>query len=144
MQRAIRVGLLASAVALAAAVAAPPASASAAHRMITVTPGSAMVNTAVTVDGTGFAANMTLTVQECGTRNWVVTQQACVGTNAVTVRTNARGAFHTTMTVGICPFFPGDALPHPTERRCFVGVPQINGVDTEHLAVATKLIVSWP
>lgn len=106
-----------------------------------VKPGNVMVNTMVKVKGTGFARTAPVTLRECGRTFWLVPEEPCDTDNEVTVQTNGRGSFATTMKADVCPEgMPGKEI---TERTCYIGVPKF-GEDTGELAPRAKLIVTYP
>lgn len=110
---------------------------------IVAKPGSVMVNTSTTLTGTGFKPHRRLVIQECSLRNWVVPQRVCNHPNTVKVRTDAHGRFTVTFKALVCPKSK-HVQPAGFSRTCWVGVPVIQGIDTEHLLGAAKLIVTGP
>lgn len=133
--------LLVALVAIAALVGAVGASAKKTKQpKIVLEPTSAMVNTNVVVKGKRFPPNTMLTIKECGRTMWVVTQDECAD-NGVTVTTNARGAFKTTIKAALCP---QDTPPTITEETCYVGRLMPDGIDTVVLDPSAPLEVSWP
>jgi hypothetical protein len=107
---------------------------------IVLKPTSAMVNSNVVVKGKRFPADTMLTIAECGRTMWVAAQDECAD-NAVTVTTNARGAFKTTIKAALCP---QDTPPTLTEETCYVGRLMPSGIDTVALDPSAPLEVSWP
>ena len=77
------------------------------HGKLKVKPNNVMVNTSVQVKGTGFAHKASVTLRECGRTFWIVPEEPCNTGNEVTVQTNARGSFTTSMKAEVCP--EGDA-----------------------------------
>jgi hypothetical protein len=119
----------------------PAAQAHAKPGKLTVKPGDVMVNTTVTVKGKGFAHSSAITLHECGSTTWLVPEEPCSSANVVTVETNARGGFTTSMRADVCPEgMPGKAI---TERTCYVGVEKVTE-DTGALVPWAKLIVTYP
>jgi hypothetical protein len=110
---------------------------------IVVTPNNAMVDSTVMLKGSGFAAHATLTIEECSVTQWYVLASPCVGTNNVVVVSGAHGGFSAPMTADLCDSGPWPGHPI-TERRCYVGEPKPNGVDTIGLVGAARLIVTYP
>jgi hypothetical protein len=63
----------------------------------------------------------------------------------VTVTPDSHGRFSAPMQAEVCPLVGSGARAKPiTRRRCFVGEPLPNGVDTVQLVGAGKLIVTYP
>jgi hypothetical protein len=108
---------------------------------ITARPTDVMVNSPVALHGIGFPPAATLRLQECSLKNWIVPEDPCLNANSVTVTTNSRGEFTTTMKALICPAV---TLPVVTERTCYIGVPRPSGIDTITLLSAARIVVSWP
>jgi hypothetical protein len=108
---------------------------------ITATPTDPMVDTPVSLAGSGFPHSATFTLQECSSKDWVVPANPCLITNRVHVHTNAEGAFNATMTAQICP---ASTPPFRTRRKCYIGEPVPSGIDTITLVGAAKIVVSWP
>jgi hypothetical protein len=108
---------------------------------ITARPTDVMVNSPVALHGTGFPPAATLRLQECSLKNWIVPEDPCLTTNSVTVTTNSRGGFTTTMKALICPAVTPPVL---TRRTCYIGVPRPSGIDTITLVGAARIVVSWP
>ncbi len=91
--------------------------------------------------GVGFAHRAAVTLRECGRTFWIVPEEPCNTGNEITVHTNARGSFTTSMKAEVCPEGePGLAI---TERTCYIGVPKF-GEDTGELSPSVKLIVTYP
>jgi hypothetical protein len=132
-------GILASAL-TGLALAAVPATAAAAPR-IDAHPSRAMVNTPITLRGTGFPPRRTITLLECGRTFWLAPEEPCDAGNLLRVLTNRRGAFKATMRAEVCPV--GEPGRGPTERVCYVGEPEY-GEDTATLLGAVAVAVSWP
>lgn len=124
-----------------AALLAPAAYGSATPPHISAHPTNVMVNQTVTLYGSGFAPNATLTLAECSATHWVVNQNPCLSDNQVAVTTSRTGSFLTTMKAGICP---GTATTPPTQRTCYIGAPKPSGLDTIRLVGAARIVVSWP
>ena len=131
---------LIAAAALVAGLVAVPVAAAKRTPQITAKPGSVMVNQMVKVKGKGFAPDATLTVEECGKSFWTVPDDPCVHTNSVTVTTNAKGKFKTTMSAAVCP---EAVMGVGTSETCYIGVPSF-GLDTVSLPGAAQVTVSWP
>jgi len=110
---------------------------------IAVRPRSVMVNTRATLTGSGFPANSSIRLQECGAAAWIDPQNPCDSANEITVTTGAKGAFTTTFAVQLCP---RELPPKPpvTRERCYIGEPQSTGEDTAGLLGAAKLTVTYP
>jgi hypothetical protein len=105
-------------------------------------PASLLVNAHAELTGLGFPAHKKLVVQECSTAAWVVPAHPCTTGNAVSVTTSATGRFRASFTARICP--AAGTAAGGTARTCYLGVPTPNGVDTETLVGAAKIVVSWP
>jgi len=137
----VSAAVVAGAVGAAGAVAAAPAR----HHSpkITVSPRSQMVNDTVTLTGTGFKPHTKLVIWECSKKFWIVPQQVCNHRNAAKVRTNAHGGFTVKkFKVLVCP-----EPKQPTDgfsRRCWVGLPKPEGVDTVALLAAARITVTGP
>lgn len=106
-------------------------------------PRSIMVNGTATLTGTGFPANSLVHLQECGSPAWIVPEEPCDATNAVTVMSDASGRFATPFEVKLCP---RKLPPKPpvTRERCYIGEPRLTGEDTIGLAAAAKITVTYP
>jgi hypothetical protein len=117
-----------------------PAMAAGPH--ISAHPHNLMVNTTTNLAGTGFAPSTSLTVEECGHKNWIAGQSPCDTTNSVMVTTNKHGAFKTPFTVQTCP--GGKNTGPGFSERCYIGVPQPSGVDTIVLVGAVRITVTGP
>ena len=117
-----------------------PAMAASPH--IAAHPNNLMVNTATNLVGKGFAPSTSLTVEECGQKNWIAGQSPCDSTNSVTVTTNTHGAFKTAFTVQTCP--GGKNKGPGFSERCYIGVPNPSGVDTIDLVGAVRITVTGP
>ena len=116
-------------------------SAGAATPHITAHPTHVMVNSRVSLEGTGFAPATTITLEECSAKEWIAPLSPCLTSNQIRVHTNAKGVFKATMAAEICPAVaPGTV----TQRKCYVGQPIPSGVDTINLVGAAKIVVSWP
>lgn len=102
-----------------------------------------MVNTVVTVTGTGFTPGVAVGLNECGQTSWIAPMNPCTTGNAVTVVPDASGRFVTGFKAEVCPR-PAPIQPPVTEATCYVGVIKPTGVDTIVLSPATKLIVTYP
>jgi hypothetical protein len=120
--------------------AAPVAGAAGPH--ITARPTDVMVNSTVSLRGSGFPPGTTLTLAECSTKQWIVPSSLCLTTNTVTVHTNSTGGFKSRMVAEICP--PHPPVTPPTQRTCYIGEPVPSGIDTITLVGAAKIVVSWP
>jgi hypothetical protein len=117
-----------------------PAMAAGPH--ITAHPDNLMVNTATNLVGTGFAPTTSLTVEECGHKNWIAPQNPCDSSNSVVVTTSEHGTFKTAFTVQTCP---GGTNKGPGfSERCYIGVPHPSGVDTIDLLGAVRITVTGP
>jgi hypothetical protein len=137
---------LAWCLALAATAAAAPAAlasprATSPQPAITATPSSVMVNAKTRLVGRHFAPNTVLALRECGRTFWLAPAHPCNTANAVSVKTNARGAFALRFKVELCP--EGAAGEHPTERICYVGALE-TGEDTGTLVGAARISVTYP
>ena len=108
---------------------------------IAASPNDLMVNTDTTLTGTGFAKHANLIIEECSRTNWVVMGNPCIGSNHVSVTTDAHGKFVTQFRVVLCG---GRRGPEPTSQICYIGHPRPNGVDTERLVGAAKVTVTYP
>jgi len=102
-----------------------------------------MVNASTILHGSGFRPHHKLLLWECSVRTWVVPMKACNHRNAVTVRTNAVGRFTVRFTVLVCPK-PQRLVPAGFSRTCYIGEPQVQGVDTVTLIGAAKITVTGP
>ena len=109
---------------------------------IAAKPDNVMVNTVTTLTGKGFAKHISVTVEECSVKTWVVMTNPCGTTNTVTVRTNGKGSFRTNLTVQACPppTTPGPGL----SMLCYIGVPHPSGIDTVALQPETSIVVTHP
>ena len=108
---------------------------------IVATPNNLMVNTKTTLTGTGFPAKTRLAIVECSKTSWVVPANPCVGTNKISVVTDARGRFTAQFRVVLCG---GKRGPGPTSQICYIGHPHPRGVDTVTLVGAAKVTVTYP
>ncbi len=108
---------------------------------ITAKPASAMVNTNVTLRGRGFPSHATVRLRECGQPTWLDPVVPCSVGNEASVQTGAGGRFSTTFRVEVCP--EGEPLEVITQRRCYIGVPQL-GEDTGALEPWVEVDVSYP
>ncbi len=108
---------------------------------ITAHPNNVMVNTATELIGTHFQPSTTLTVKECGLKNWIVPQNPCDSSNSIVVTTNAQGAFKSSFIVETCTTGSGDP---GFSQRCYIGVPTPNGIDTITLVGAVRITVTGP
>jgi hypothetical protein len=118
---------------------APPAGAP--H--IVARPDSVMVNTSTTLIGRNFRPHTTIRLRECSVRTWVVTANPCASGNGVTVATNAKGAFKTSMVAEVCPGV-GSTPPPGFAEICYIGEPVPQGVDTITLVGAVRITVTGP
>jgi hypothetical protein len=121
-------------------LAAAGASGSSPH--IVAKPDNVMVNTTTLLYGRNFAPSTSLTVKECGAKNWIVPQNPCDSTNSVTVTTDKQGRFKSSFKVQTCP--SGASTPPGFSEKCYIGVPKPNGVDTIALVGATGITVTGP
>ena len=134
-------------VALVAAVASLPAGAlartgaRAKTPAITAKPASAMVNSRITLRGSGFPGHTTVRLRECGRQSWLDPQVPCNVDNETTVTTGAAGRFAASFKVEVCP--EGEPIEIITRRRCYVGVPE-QGEDTGTLDPSAEVAVSYP
>jgi hypothetical protein len=108
---------------------------------ITATPSSVMVNGKTKLVGRHFAPNTVLALRECGRTFWLAPAYPCNTANAVSVKTNARGAFALAFKVELCP--EGAKGEHPTERICYIGALE-TGEDTGTLVGAARISVTYP
>jgi hypothetical protein len=107
---------------------------------VKVNPDNVMVNTDTHVVGQHFSAGQTVTLVECGKKNWVVPKNPCDTDNTVTVTTNGKGVFKTDMKVEDCP---GKAHQPGLEQTCYIGVEKF-GVDTDSLRPFAPIVVTFP
>jgi len=110
---------------------------------IVATPNNVMVNTTVSLVGTGFPAHAKLVIKECGQTTWVVTQKPCDTNNTINVVTDAHGRFAARFKVELCPR-TGTSTGPITRETCYIGNPRPSGVDTIRLVGAAKVIVTYP
>jgi len=110
---------------------------------IVARPDNLMVNTDTVLSGSGFAPHHRLLIWECSMKGWIVPLKVCNHPNAVRVRANADGRFTVKFKALVCPE-PRRPVPAGFSRTCYVGVPTIQGVDTETLVGAAKLVVTGP
>jgi len=108
---------------------------------ISAHPNSVMVNGTTELVGKNFQPSTSLTVKECGLKNWVVPQNPCDSTNSIVVTTNSHGGFKSAFTVQTCT--TGTENPGFSEK-CFIGVPTPTGVDTITLVGAVRITVTGP
>jgi hypothetical protein len=108
---------------------------------ITARPSHVMVSSATALTGTGFPSKSLLRLRECGRRFWLVPEEPCNTSNAITVETNRYGRFKATFHVELCP--EGSVGKVPTERTCYIGRLQF-GEDTGELQPAARIIVTYP
>jgi len=111
---------------------------------IVAKPNNVMVNTTISLTGTGFPARTRLAIKECSNTNWVVVaQRPCDTANAISVATDVHGRFAHSFKVQLCP--RTKVGPGPVTREtCYIGNPQPRGVDTITLVGAAKVIVTYP
>jgi len=109
---------------------------------ISAHPNNLMVNTATSLTGRGFAPSTSLTVEECGQKDWIAPQNPCDSTNSVTVMTSKHGTFTTPFTAQTCP--GGKNKGPGFSERCYIGVPQPSGIDTIALVGAVRITVTGP
>ncbi len=128
---------------VAATIAASPvaAGATATGPTITARPSHVMVSSATVLTGTRFPAHARLRLRECGRRFWLVPEEPCNTSNAITIETNRYGRFKATFDVELCP--EGTTGKGPTERICYVGPVQF-GEDTGELQPAARVVVTYP
>jgi hypothetical protein len=117
------------------------AQASAKNPKLHARPHSVMVNTTTNLKGSGFPANTTIQLRECGHTFWLAPSYPCLEDNGVSVTTDAKGRFQTAFEVGLCP--EGEATKKPTQRVCYVG-ELVTEEDTGSLVGAARLIVTYP
>jgi len=110
---------------------------------IAVKPRSVMVDKAATLTGSGFAANSSVQLQECGATMWIVPQEPCDTANEITVAVNSAGRFKASIKVLLCPRELPPTLP-VTQESCYIGAPQPTGLDTVSLTGAAKITVTYP
>ena len=108
---------------------------------ITARPTHVRVSSATVLTGAGFPANAVLHLRECGRVFWLVPEEPCNTSNALTVETNRNGRFRTTFHVELCP--DGAAGKHATERACYIGRLQF-GEDTGEVQPAARITVTYP
>jgi hypothetical protein len=111
---------------------------------IVARPDNLMVNTTTVLTGSGFKPKTKLTIKECSQQTWVVPLKVCNNPNTVRVTTNARGRFKVKFTALVCPESRRGGIPAGFRRKCFVGVPTIQGIDTVTLLGVAKLVVTGP
>lgn len=111
---------------------------------ITATPDNVMVNTTTVLTGRGLARHTTVHIVECAATSWYVLASPCDTTNAINVRTNARGTFTATFRVGTCPTAATVQPGGGPAFLCYIGVPRISGIDTESLQPGTAIVVTYP
>ena len=140
-----RVGLVLTVAALAAGVLSAEAGAtSPTPPRIVAKPNNVMVNTEITLTGTGFASRAKLSIMECGSRGWVVVaQHPCVTDNKISVVTDAHGRFTHKFKVELCPRTSAGTGP-VTQETCYIGNPHPEGIDTISLIGAAKVTVTYP
>jgi hypothetical protein len=132
-------GLAAAIAAAPGAIAQGPSAAAGPH--IRARPSSAMIDTHVALNGSGFPANSVVALRECGRTFWLAPTEPCDTANAKLVRTGRLGRFKTSFLVELCPEGePGEIV---TERTCFIGEP-VFGEDTGMLEGAAKITVTYP
>jgi hypothetical protein len=111
---------------------------------IVAKPNNVMVNTKISLTGTGFPARTKLTIEECSRTTWVVVAQLpCDTDNAISPTTNAHGGFTGRFKVELCPRTTVGAGP-VTKETCYIGRPQPRGVDTISLVGAARITVTYP
>ncbi len=105
-------------------------------------PNNAMVNTTISLAGRGFPPSTRLRIAECSMTTWVVVaQHPCRGSNTISVRTNGGGRFTSSFTVSLCGSRSGS---NQTQRTCYIGNPDPQGVDTITLVGAARITVTYP
>jgi len=111
---------------------------------IVAKPDNVMVNTKITLTGSGFAARAKLSIVECSSRGWVVVaRHPCVADNKITVVTDAHGRFTHKFKVELCPRSTTGSGP-ATKETCYIGNPHPEGVDTISLLGAARITVTYP
>lgn len=111
---------------------------------IVVKPNNVMVNTVVSLTGSGFAAKAKLSIMECSNRGWVVVaQHPCVSDNKISVATDAHGRFVRKFRVKLCPRSTTGTGP-VTKETCYIGNPHPEGIDTMSLIGAARITVTYP
>lgn len=110
---------------------------------IVASPNNVMVNTKISVVGTGFPRRSRLTIEECSVTDWVVPQNPCDTNNTITVVTDRHGRFAHAFTAELCPRTWAAAGP-ATKRTCYIGNPEPKGVDTITLVGAARITVTYP
>jgi hypothetical protein len=110
---------------------------------ISLRPNHVMVNGTTMLSGTGFPPSSMVRVEECGRTAWIVPEEPCDSTNAVTVMSNSAGRFATAFEAQLCP---RELPPKPpvTREKCYIGEPRPTGEDTVGLVGAAKIIVTYP
>jgi hypothetical protein len=113
---------------------------------IVAKPNNVMLNTTISLTGTGFPANAKLTIKECSRTSWVVVaQKPCDTNNTITVLTNKTGRFVHAFKVELCPrTSTGTGTGPITRETCYIGNPKPKGVDTITLVGAAKVTVTYP
>jgi hypothetical protein len=109
---------------------------------IVVKPDNVMVNTKVTLTGTGFPARARLSIAECSETFWIAPQNPCDTNNMISVLTDGHGKFVRQFRVELCPRVK--TVPPVTEERCYIGEPKPMGVDTIRLIGAAPVTVTYP
>ena len=140
-----RFGLVLAVAALAAGAWSAEASAtSSTPPRIVAKPNNVMVNTKITLTGTGFADRAKLSIMECSNSGWVVVaQHPCVSDNKISVVTDAHGRFTRMFKVELCPRTSTGSGP-VTKETCYIGNPHPEGVDTISLIGAARVTVTYP
>jgi len=108
---------------------------------LTAHPKNLMVNTDMTVVGSGFPAHAKVSLRECGMTFWLAPNDPCNTENGETVEANGKGRFRTSFKVQVCP--ESEFGRAPTQRICYIGVPRA-AEDAVHLEPAVKFKVSYP
>lgn len=103
-------------------------------------PTNLMVNQSTALKGSGFPKNASVTLRECASTSWIAPQQPCLEGHGVTVETNRTGRFSTSFKVGVCE----GEFSGPTQKTCYIGEPEPNGIDTIELRGAVAIQVSYP
>ena len=124
-------------------LAVPASGAAPAGPHIVARPDNVMVNTKTTLIGRNFTPDTTIRLLECSQKTWIVPEDPCANGNAVTVATNAKGAFRTQMTAEVCPGVPSTPPPGFAEH-CYIGQPVPQGIDTITLVGAVRITVTGP
>ncbi len=121
------------------------------HAKIVARPDKAIAGQHLRLVGSGFKPSTKLVIQECSQATWVVPAEVCNRHNAVKIKTGPHGGFATKFQVRLCPATRSPATQSPatrspataaTTKRCFIGVPTIDGIDVVTLLGVTKVTVT--